>query len=481
MESAPPTSAKSGDLGGRRVLFIAYYFPPTMTNGLPGSMRTIKFLRNLTNGEYHVLTHNVNVSDTENALAHLSLPVNGEFIHRVAPWDIFKPLLAFKQAISALVQTMAMPDKHRGKATKPAQVSRLKASFAKPDQGSRFQRLKDLIYNLCYFPDQAGPWIVPAALAGQKLVREHQLDVIFATGSPWSGLITGWIISKSTGIPLIVDFRDPWINNPFNASKGQFLDSCSYKLERAVVKHASSVSLNTTRLQKTFFKRYPEVEQKRFFVMPNGYDLFDFNQPPAPVTFGKNRIFLDLYHAGTLYGVRDPAPLLDAVRQINRAVSLEDKQDKLLRVIQIGALHLAYDIQERYKDLLETGALILKPAKSYKECLLDLASADAVVNIQPFTENQIPSKLYDYLALNKPMISITPDNGALSELVRQKQLGLCADPSRPDEVVSVLCEFRREHGTSFTGYANRREFDVAAIAAKLAEKIRTLSSAETQQ
>ena len=123
----------------------------------------------------------------------------------------------------------------------------------------------------------------------------------------------------------------------------------------------------------------------------------------------------------------------------------------------------------------------LEPARPYKECLAELATADAVVNIQPFTESQVPSKLYDYLALNKPMISITPDNGALSELVRQKELGLCADPSRPDEVASVLRELRQQHGSEFTGYANRREFDVADIAVNLAEKFRTLSSAETQQ
>lgn len=44
------------DLQGTRVLFIAYFYPPTESTGVPGSMRTVKFIRNLGNGERHVLT-----------------------------------------------------------------------------------------------------------------------------------------------------------------------------------------------------------------------------------------------------------------------------------------------------------------------------------------------------------------------------------------------------------------------------------------
>jgi len=481
MASATPTRTQSGDLGGRRVLFIAYFFPPAISTGVPGSMRTVKFLRYLHNGECHVLTGPADTREQDNALAHLSLPVNGEVIHRVAPWDIFKKLLGMRQALKGLARREPASNNHSESSAQSTQTSVFKATAEDTDTRSQFQRLKDFIYDLCYFPDQAGPWIFPAARAGKKLVRDRNIDVIFATGSPWSGLITGYIISKATGKPLIVDFRDPWMDNPFHQSKGRFLDGWAGKLERKVVEHAAAVSLNTEPLRKAFLARYPEMNPERFFVMPNGYDLSDFNLEGSPAHPDTERPYVDLYHAGFLYGVRDPAPLLDAIRLLNQKVTEEGQQEKQFRFIQIGEVQLAYDIKERYKDLLESGALKLEPARPYKECLAELATADAVVNIQPFTESQVPSKLYDYLALNKPMISITPDNGALSELVRQKELGLCADPSRPDEVASVLRELRQQHGSEFTGYANRREFDVADIAVNLAEKFRTLSSAETQQ
>src|SRR5690554_8204357 len=92
MASATPTRTQSGDLGGRRVLFIAYFFPPAISTGVPGSMRTVKCLRYLHNGECHVLTGPADTREQDNALAHLSLAVNGEVMPRVAPMARLKKL-----------------------------------------------------------------------------------------------------------------------------------------------------------------------------------------------------------------------------------------------------------------------------------------------------------------------------------------------------------------------------------------------------
>src|SRR5690554_1750816 len=475
MASATPTRTQSGDLGGRRVLFIAYFFPPAISTGVPGSMRTVKFLRYLHNGECHVLTGPADTREQDNALAHLSLPVNGEVIHRVAPWDIFKKLLGMRQTLKGLARREPASNNHSESSAQSTQTSVFKATAEDTDTRSAFQRLKDFIYDLCYFPDQAGPWIIPAARAGKKLVKTHQIDVIFATGSPWSGLITGYLISKATGKPLIIDFRDPWMDNPFHQSKGKCLDKWAATLERKVVEHAAAVSLNTEPLRKAFLTRYPHIPEDRFFVMPNGYDLADFNLAGASSEASDSASYLDLYHAGFLYGVRDPGPLLDAIRDVNQEISENGLPAKPIRFVQIGEIQLSYDIKERYKDLLEAGTLKLEPARPYKECLTKLTTADAVVNIQPFTESQIPSKLYDYLALNKPIVSITPAGGALSRLIIEKNLGLCADPAQPKEVIKVLQELRQSEEQRFTGYEQRHEFDVKNIAAYLATKLNRLS------
>lgn len=465
----------TGDLAGRKVLFIAYFFPPTTSTGVPGSQRTVKFLRNLSNGECHVLTVPESVRDQDNALRHLTLPVNGETIHRVAPWDAFKALLSLRKRVKGLFKRGSLPAGAHDTSTaaKPSQ-STFRSSDTGQDTRSGFQKLKDFIYDACYFPDQAGPWILPATRYGKKLVRTENIDVIFATGSPWSGLITGYLISKATGKPLIVDFRDPWMDNPFHQSKGRFLDNWASKLEKKVVHHASAVSLNTPPLRDAFIERYPEIEAERFFVMPNGFDPADF---PAQTTLNGEAVSdtFDLYHAGFLYGVRDPAPLLEAIRSFNKEKS-HGQPD--IRFIQIGDIQLSYDVKERFSDLLADGSLILEPAKPYSECLQALRSASALVNIQPHTVSQVPSKLYDYLGLDRPILNITPADGALGRMVTDENIGLLADPDDDQATRSALRRLVDAHPSNqpFDGYLARGKFSIRSISGDLASKIQQVAA-----
>jgi hypothetical protein len=337
---------------------------------------------------------------------------------------------------------------------------------------SRLQTLKDFVYDLCYFPDQAGPWLLPASRQGIDIVKKYNINAIFATGSPWSSLIVGYRISKATGVPLIVDFRDPWMNNPFHQSKGALLDSWSKKLEAKVVHHASAVSLNTEPLLQEFLGRYPNQAPDKFFVMPNGFDESDFqNLPQEAVSAEKKTI--TLCHAGFLYGVRDPATLLDAIRDTNQGFHNEGVPKRIV-LRQIGDVQLDYDLKQRYKDLLADGSLIIEPPRPYLECLRALKAADLVVNIQPATRSQIPSKLYDYLAINRPILSITPADGALGRLVAEKNIGEQADFHELDKIRHILKDAAENTGQIFSGYSARREFNVAEITKILSRRIEQL-------
>ncbi|WP_404362239.1 glycosyltransferase [Marinobacter sp.] len=460
------------DLQGRKVLFIAYFYPPTESTGVPGSMRTVKFIRNLENGECHVLTAPAGVTSDQDALAHISLPVNGEKIHRVASWDIFQLLLFIRGGLRRLVGTGKQADNPQS--TETPSRSTFKSS-AGSTSGSRSQKFKDFVYNLCYFPDQAGPWIIPAVLKGRKLVRQNNLDVIFATGSPWSGLIAGYLISKTTGKPLIVDFRDPWVNNPFHQSKGQLLDRWGATLEEKVVNHAAAVSLNTEPLMEEFLQRYPDLDRDKFFVMPNGIDHRDFEHIRQEAPQERDENTLSLCHAGFLYGVRDPAPLLDALRKVNKTL---EGTDQRIVFTQIGDVSLSYDIRQTYSDLIDKGVFILEAAKPYQACLQLLAAADIVVNIQSGTKTQIPSKLYDYLAINRPILHLTPKTGALGRLVEKYQLGTCIEFESTDELEDYLSAKVTELGRGqpiSEDYPNRNLFLIEEISQTLANTVTRLA------
>ena len=461
------------DLHGRKVLFVAYFYPPSDSKGVPGCMRTIKFIRNLSNGECHVLTSGLSPAGGNDALSHLKLPINGEHIHRIRAWDTFKLLLAIRQKLRTLLRGQRSQASANGSGDhQPDQAVFKNTDTPANPRPARLQRLKDFIYNLCYFPDQAGPWIIPAFISGYRLVRKHNLNVIFATGSPWSGLVTGYLISKSTGKPLIADFRDPWVNNPFHHTKGRLLDRWSTGLERRVVEHAAAVSLNTPPLMEEFLLRYPEQPPEKFFVMPNGFDPADFEDIQPEARSDSTETFL-LCHAGFLYGVRDPRVLLEAIRQANVRLAGTGQQ---VVFRQIGDVQLSYDVREQFSDLLENQSFILEQPRPYLRCLSALASADSVVNIQPATQSQIPSKLYDYLGINRPILNITARNGALGKLVNEKQIGTLVEFNETDALTDILVgEAQSKTSQHFTGYTSRTDFDVRTITATLASHIIRLS------
>lgn len=457
------------DLEGRKLLFIAYFFPPTISTGVPGCMRTIKFLRHLQGGECHVLTTPAApLSDENSALRHIPLPVNGETLHRVASRDLFRTLLAGRSRLKKLM----------GKTTNAsAPASSTFRSSAEPEGSSpgQLQQIKDFVYNLCYFPDQAGPWVLPAVLRGRRVVREHNIDVIFATGSPWSDLIVGYLVSRLTGKPLIADFRDPWMNNPFHHSKGVILDKWARRWEQRIVEKAEAVSLNTEPLRAEFLERYPDQPAEKFFVMPNGYDLTDFANLPPSDEDNTGDGWFTLCHAGFLYGVRDPAPLLDAITSANQKLAGSGRQ---IRFRQIGDVQLDYDVSARYQALISDGSLILEPPQPYQQCLQALAGADMVVNIQPATRSQVPSKLYDYLAINRPILNITPKDGALGYMVREHGLGELFDFDESEALSERLRAFVEYSDSQppFSGYKHRALFDARNTAINLATKVKALAA-----
>src|SRR5262249_15352315 len=59
-------------------------------------------------------------------------------------------------------------------------------------------------------PDSAMFWMRPATKAAVEACTRNASQVVWATGGPWSSLVIGRNVSRRTGIPYVLDFRDPW-------------------------------------------------------------------------------------------------------------------------------------------------------------------------------------------------------------------------------------------------------------------------------
>lgn len=463
-----PSSATS-----KKILFLAYLFPPVGGKGLPGVQRTVKFLRYFDKMDKYVLSVRPDLYPEYFPLEYdIELPINNETIIRTATFDLFRILLKIRKSL--------LPRRRQETPTESSNVAKRIPSNSSPAvtadnksgamPKSLFARCKDIISDLLRFPDFACPWIFPGIRQGRKLIKKEKIDFLFATGLPWSSMVIGWILKRITGAKLIVDFRDPWVNNPYAVKKSKFLTTMENILEAKIVAAADLVSLNTEELKNEFISRYSHEPNNKFIAVYNGYDAYDFrNLPPTKTKGNTNKIILT--HAGFLYGKRDPKPILEAILHIQK--NAPELAERFI-FQQIGNTELEYDLpsyistKSLSKNYQNLGPL------PYSQCLSTLQGADILVIIQQATTTQIPSKIYEYIYLNKPIITISPKQGALASLIEMYDFGYLFTPGEIEKIADLLINLlnKKEREKKITAnYKFREKFDIRNISMEFEKQI----------
>ncbi len=395
----------AGDL--RRVLVVAYYFPPISTSG---AMRPLGFCRYLR--EYgwcaRVLT-----TDSVSVIPPLA---HDDLLGAQVPNTIEVDRVGHQDVLGLLLRMTA-------RLRKEAPVAATTA-IARSDGPSRrvrdwLSRLKDAaVERLFEFPDRQCGWYRPAVRRLWNLPAAERPDLVLATGGPWTSLLVGQSLAGRFGVPLVIDFRDPWTRNPFRRQHA--FEKRVRSLERSVCEASARVIVNTPELHDQFARDYPEFEHK-FITITNGFDSVG-DAAGRPTNVGREAGGLQICHFGTVYGHRDPLALLLAMQQL----ADENKiRPEVLRVRFVGAWEVSNDTTNRVAGRLEaTGFLERAPSMPHEACLREIQNAKVLLAIQPASPLQIPAKIYEYVASGRPLIVIGGE-GATAALVERHRLGLC--------------------------------------------------------
>jgi glycosyltransferase involved in cell wall biosynthesis len=222
---------------------------------------------------------------------------------------------------------------------------------------------------------------------------------------------------------------------------------------------------NTSGLKNRMHGRYPNLPKDKIVELPNGYDPDDFVFGDYDVEDAKKNRTLTLAHAGFLYGERDPSPIL---RAIGRTYDRYRYGTEEITFIQIGSLEPS--IKEAMGKYVELGYARCLGQISHRNCIETLRNADVLVIIQQGTETQIPSKIYEYICLNKPIITVTQRGGALWELLERNQFGHLFEPHDVDKLSDTIQEYyirKKTAGSLKEEYPGRLPFDIAHVSDRL--------------
>jgi glycosyltransferase involved in cell wall biosynthesis len=202
-----------------------------------------------------------------------------------------------------------------------------------------------------------------------------------------------------------MDLRDPWISNPFRQHLTQPAEYLDKRWERRCIFRADAVVVNTETALDTLRVRYGKEVGEKAICIPNGYDEEDF-EGLAPQRLWPMDSRKTMLYAGSLYGPRSGAMLLDAF------TSLARRGIAVPRLVILGSNDekASRELQHRMEAAgMESDVLIL-PGVAKRQALSAMAASDVLVLIgdnMP-AQLQVPSKLFEYLRIGKPILALYP-------------------------------------------------------------------------
>lgn len=260
MES-PESRAPGAAPPDRRVLFLAYEYPPL---GGVGIVRTTQFAKYLPRCGWQPSVLTVQNPDRFYTTEGGDRGPRGVTVHRA-----FNPL----------------------------------NNLSVVEGGLRRLRLDRKVF----VPDVYGGWAWSAARVGTDLVRREEISVVYATCPPYSTALAGARIATTTGVPLVVDLRDAWTLSPYAPSYlFPWQRRREERLETVVLETAAHVVTATDAIREDYERTYPEIRDRISTVL-NGFDpeLLPARVQPFPR--------FTIAYTGFFYGAQSPESFLDAL------------------------------------------------------------------------------------------------------------------------------------------------------------------------
>lgn len=398
----------------KKVLVVAYFFPPAGGAGVQRPLKFVKYL-NRFGWQPSVLTAKNPSVPTEDEGLLKDLPDNV----KIYTASTLEPSYAKKQKLAG------------------------------PDNGgvSFRQKLKTLITRF-FIPDMQILWWPGLILNLTRILRANRPDVVFVTAPPFSSLIPVVVLGKLFQVPVVVDFRDEWIfarSNIENAGRGKVIQAFDFWLERLTVKMCSDFTAATKSYVKSIQCRHLKASQGKGVVITNGYDEDDFKGLERQrLPDGKYRIL----YTGTVWKATSLEPFVKGVEGL-----LDDRPD-LKDVLSVKIVGRVVDREADYlSTLVDMGVVEVKGYCSHEQVLQEMFDADALLltlSDLPGAENIIPGKVFEYLATGNTILSIIPD-GEVKQILAESPSFEYVSPQSTALITKQLVKYL------LSGYENKSQ------------------------
>ena len=260
-------------------------------------------------------------------------------------------------------------------------------------------------------------WVFPAYFRAARLLRERRPSVLYTTGGANAAHWAGYWLSKRFDLPWIAEIHDPMVIE--SQPRRKMAQRFAAWLEGRICEHADLAFWFTRSAVERARSRHPALGDRGKWVIP-GNDRPDFGD--AKNVRGTKLVF---GHFGSLSNTRNLAVFLEGL-----SLFLADHPERAETVrleiygSSLDSVSQAAVTAFRFPNVIETlGRLETDPVtgdSGRRRVLKRMRTVDCLLllhGVEPFCEEYIPSKTYEYLWTQRPLLALVWRNPQMKELL----------------------------------------------------------------
>jgi len=362
----------------KNILIISIYYPPIQSIA---SNRIYSFAKYLDKEKYNVF-----ILTLDNQIEY-SNDLDGVSVIRVKNDVFFKPFIFTKRTYKLIHYTKVIYNK----------------------------------FINYFFEDAYRGWVKNSLEILPNIIEKNSVDILLSTYAPVSSHIMALEVKKRYPHLLwIADMRDEMSQNP---SINKRMKKKYIQLEDEIFNNANALTTVSKPILDEF-KMLSNEKELLFREIRNGYD-FEIQDSNC-----RNEVFTIAY-VGNFYGDINPNNFLKALKSL-----LDSKKIEMIRIKFVGVKTHFYlpSSLERVVDVI--------PSVEHSKVIEIMRQSDALLLIHPTNGRKgvFTGKLFEYLAVMKPIIALVDENDVAAKLIKDVNAGYISDNGDIEKIESILEE-----------------------------------------
>ena len=385
----------------RNVLVIAYYFPPM---GLSGVQRTLKFVKYFPDFQWMPTV--------------LTVTSTGYFA---------KDESLLKEIVPLGVKVV------RTRSYDPNRLFRKQEIVKMPAERTRkfLSRISDSIF----IPDNKIGWKRQAIRRASELLKSQKFDAIFATAPPQTDFLIGKALKEKFRLPLMIDYRDSWLDYPFKFYPTPLHRYANFKLEKGVLRIADAIIVTSRRTKELLLRRYKFLTYNDVQIVSQGFDPEDMKLEPGTKLQRIDK--MRITYSGVFYEDRTPEYFLEALHLVY-------KNNAKLRG-RIEACFIGAFRDEHMKIISRLGlqnSVNVRGYLDHRECVRYLLASD-VLWVMMGDDKSSPGKIFEYIGAKKKILGCVP-HGMIRSVIEEAG-GLCVEPRDIPRIAEAIVSLYEQY------------------------------------